>query len=281
MTHSSHSFQRSGMPTWWASVETAGAPIAGNAIERMSIGARYWIEGSSPRPTGCTRYRGLRRRDDHPVWIVIPDDPRSSRFSFSIHFLRAAKIARELRHPYVLRTHEVGVLDDQRPYVVVDRMPSESLATHVARAGALDWREALPIALRLASAVQAARERGIAPRELDLGACLRVRDGIDPSDVRLGELFVPSAARPEEWDAPALAMMLRGLLGGRPSADVERTLRRDGSVAELVEALAAKEYDGVRESHGANHAAVAGAFEIDVEAEEAIDALRPIPRSAE
>jgi hypothetical protein len=262
-------------------VETASAPLAGNAIERMSIGARYCMEGSSHRPTGCTRYRGIRRSDDYPVWIVIPDDPRAYRFSFSIHFLRAAKLARELRHPYVLRTHEVGVLDDQRPYVVVDRVPSESLASFVARERALDWREVLPIALRLASAVQAARERGIAPRELDLDACLHVRDGIDRSDVRLGELFVPSSARPEEWDAPALATIVRGLLGGRASREVELSLRRDGSVGELIESLAAIEYDGVRESHGANHAAVSGGFEIDVEAEEAMDALRPIPRSPE
>lgn len=247
--------------------------------DATSIGSRYWIEGSSARPSGCVRHRAIRRYDDLPVWIVIPEDPRAHRFSYAIPFLRAAKIAREVRHPYVLRTHEAGLLDDGRPYAVVERVPSESLAQLVARHGALPWPEVLQIALRLASAVEAARERGLAPRDLDVATCLIVRDGLDVADVRLGELFVSSMSRPEHEDAPAIVAIVRTLLGDPAEGALASALARDyASLGELAEALAAVAHDGVRESHGANHAAVAGAFEIDVEAEEAAEAARPIPK---
>lgn len=250
-------------------------------IEGTSIGSRYWIEGASARPHGCVRHRALRRYDDLPVWIVIPEDPRAYRFSYAIPFLRAAKIAREVRHPYVLRTHEAGLLDDGRPYTIIERVPSESLAQVVARHGALPWPEVLQIALRLASAVEAARERGLAPRDLDVDTCLHVRDGLDVADVRLGELFVSSVSRPEEQDAPAIVEIVRALLGDAVEGELADVLARDhGSLAELAEALAAVAHDGVRESHGANHAAIAGGFVIDVDAEEAAEAARPIPKSS-
>ncbi|HWB75127.1 MAG TPA: hypothetical protein VG755_09225 [Nannocystaceae bacterium] len=248
-------------------------------IEGTSIGARYWIEGASARPSGCVRHRAIRRYDDLPVWLVIPEDPRAHRFSYAIPFLRAAKLAREVRHPYVLRTHEAGLLDDGRPYAVIERVPSESLANVLARHGALPWPEVLQIALRLASAVEAARERGLAPRDLDVDTCLHVRDGLDVADVRLGELFVASVSRPEEHDAPAIVEIVRTLVGGAAQGELAAALARDyASLGELAEALAAVPHDGTRESHGANHAAIAGGFVIDVEAEEAADAARPIPK---
>lgn len=274
-------------PFWSWADEVAQVGLRGFAanhalakpIEGTSIGSRYWIEGASARPSGCVRHRAIRRYDDLPVWIVIPEDPRAHRFSYAIPFLRAAKLAREVRHRYVLRTHEAGLLDDGRPYAVIERVPSESLTNVVARHGALPWADVLQIALRLASAVETVRERGLAPRDLDGDTCLHVRDGVDVADVRLGELFVSSVSRPEERDAPAILEIARTLIGDAAEGELADLLARDyASLAELTEAFAAVANDGLLASHGANHAAIAGAFEIDVEADEAADAARPIPK---
>lgn len=250
-----------------------------------SIGTRFSIEGATSRPGGVLRHHATRRIDDLPVWVLVPEDDHSYELGYAVTFLRTAKLARDLRHPYVLRTHEAGLLDDGRPYAIVQRLPTESMTRWLDRSGPFTWAEVRPIALRLCSAVEAVRERGLAPAQLDLDGCLHVRDG-DPADVRLGELFVLSSARPAEHDVPALAAMVSQLLGhARDEGDVGLVLTQAlrpagfGSVAALATALASIEAGGVRESFGANHAAVAGAFEIDVEAEERAEAARPIPRS--
>ncbi|MBC8071464.1 MAG: hypothetical protein IAG13_24265 [Deltaproteobacteria bacterium] len=266
------------------------ARAANGEIDTSSISRRYWVEGACARPLGCVRHRATRRIDDAPVWIVIPDDPHAHKLARAVPFLRAAKLARELRHPGVLRTLEVGVLDDARPFVVLERVPSESLAAWIGQRGPLRWSEVRPIALRLCSAVEIARQRDLAPRDLDLDGCLHLREGGDPFDVRLGELFVRSSARPVEQDAPAIAMIVHALLGGAGHVDAPidnvllRALGTNGyaDVRELARAFAAVECEddaeGVRESHGSNHAAVVGEFLVDVEAEEAMEAARPIPR---
>jgi hypothetical protein len=297
MPHSSRSFNL--LTPSWSSLSWLGelpgfdvaarTRAANGEIGSGSIGRRYWIEGASARP-GCVRHRGIRRFDDAPVWIAIPDDPKAHKLAHAVPFLRAAKLARGLRHPGVLRTIEVGLLDDGRPFVVLERSPSETLAAWIAQRGPLRWSEARPIALRLCSAIEVAREHDLVPRDLDLDGCLHLRDGIDAFDVRLGELFVRSSARPVEQDAPALAMIVHALLGGagRVNGAIDNVLMRAvgthgyADVRELSRAFAAVECEddaeGVRESHGSNHAAVVGEFLIDVEAEEAAAAARPIPR---
>jgi hypothetical protein len=285
--------------SWFGQVAGSGfrRPRAANHaadISTTSLGARYWIEGASARPSGCLRHRAIRRMDDAPLWIVIPDDARAHRLSDAVTFLRSAKLARGLRHPNVVRTVDSGLLDDGRPFVVLDRLPAISLASWIEQHGGLSWPDVREIALRLCSAVEVARERGIAPRDLDLEGCLHARVGDDPNgvgEVRLGELFVSSSGRAERDDAPAIAMIVHGLLGGDASRErnnsaldnvLMRALGTNGyaDVRELARAFAGIEDDGgaVRESHGSNHAEVVGEFIVDVEAEEAAEASRPIPR---
>jgi len=218
-----------------------------------------------------------------PVSIVIPDGASWHKFMNAMPFVQIAREARRLRHPYVLRTLEAGLLHDGRPFAVVERPPTESFSTWIAQRRRLPWPQVRTIALRLCSAVEAARRRGLAPRNLDLDGCLRVRDGVDGGDIRLGELFVLDSARLPETDAPAIAMIVHALGGGGSNKTetgvlgnvLIRALGNNGyaDVREMSRALAAIASDGTRESQGANHAAVVGQFAFD----ETADALEERP----
>lgn len=208
-----------------------------------------------------------------PVSIVIPDGGNAHKFVNAMPFVQVAREARRLRHPYILRTLETGLLQDGRPFAVVERLPSESFSSWIAHRRRLPWPQVRSIALRLCSAVEAVRRRGLAPRNLDLDGCLRIRDGVDGADIRLGELFVPSTSRLPETDAPAIAMIVHGLVGGAHESVENGVLgnvlvRALGNnsyadVRELSRALASIGDDGTRQSQGANHAAVAGEFDFD------------------
>lgn len=249
------------------------------ALGRSEVGTRYWIEGSAPARPDVIRWRAKSRFDERPVWIVLPQGPHVTKFANVMRFVQAGKRAAKVRHPNVLRTLEAGILDDGKPYAVVERVPSRTLAALLARGGPLAWPAVRTIALRLCSALEAARRRGVAPRMMDMDTCaiVRGRDASDSTDVRLGELFALDTARPPLADAPAIATMIHALRGGsgqpqRGEGDAAmdlvllRALGTNGypEVRALSVALAGIDDGRTRESYGANHAEATGEFVFEI-----------------
>lgn len=237
-----------------------------------AIARRYRVDPEASPRRDHVAFRATRRGDELPAWILVPQWPRADRFANAVAFVRATKLSLRLRHPQVVRTLDVGLLGDGRPYAVVARLPAQPLGTALAQRGPVSWSVARDVALRLCGAVEAVRRVGLAPRSLDLESCVLL-DGT-AHDVRLGGLFVASDARLPETDAPAIAMIVHALLGPTPRGEEGATepsaldnvlLRALGtigypSVRELQVALAAIDVDGRRESHGANHAEMVGEF---------------------
>jgi serine/threonine protein kinase len=256
------------------------APSALELVQ-TAVGRRYCVEGAPFPQREHVAYSGTRRWDDSPVWILVPQWPHAERFPNASGLVRATKSSMRLQHPNVVRAYEVGLLADGRPYVVAARVPARSLDAVLAQGGPLPWPVVRGIALRLCSALEALRRRGLAPRTLDLESCILVdpprRDvQVAGDDVRVGGLFVPANARPIEGDAPAIAMIAHALLGADPAPAAPRPgvdnvlLRALGmcgyaDTRELSRAIAAIEDDGWRESHGANHAETVGEFVFDAE----------------
>ncbi len=94
---------------------------------------------------------------------VLPDavarDPeRLARFE------REARVLATLSHPRIAAVHEFGQADGVH-FLVMELAAGETLADRVAR-GALSVSDALPIALQIAEALEAAHERGIVHRDL-------------------------------------------------------------------------------------------------------------------
>lgn len=253
-----------------ASTTHLGAGEAGAAPG--AITRRYRVDPESSPRREHVAFRATRRGDELPAWILVPQWPRADRFANAVGFVRAAKLSIRLRHPQVVRTLDVGLLADGRPYAVVARPPAQPLGAALAQHGPMSWPVARGVALRLCGAVEAVRRVGLAPRSLDLESCILIDGTTD--DVRLGGLFVPSDARLPETDAPAIAMIVHALLGASPrgaegateASGLDNVLLRAlgtlgyASVRELQLALAAIDVDGRRESHGANHAEMVGEF---------------------
>lgn len=254
-----------------AASATLGVGAGGAAAG--AIARRYRVEPEASARRDHVAFRATRRGDELPAWILVPQWPRAERFANAVGFVRAAKRSMRLRHPQVVRTLDVGLLADGRPYAVVARMPASPLGAALAQRGPLPWPTVRDIALRLCGAVEAVRRLGLAPRSLDVESCILVEGTVD--DVRLGGLFVPSDARLPETDGPAIAMIIHALLGAAPRGAEAKTaepcgldnvlLRALGSIGyptvrELQVALAAIDVAGRRESHGANHAEIVGEF---------------------
>jgi len=94
----------------------------------------------------------------------------------AMRFRREALAATVLRHPNIVACLETGS-DDGRPFIVMELIEGEDLATRLRRGGRLAPPEAARIALDVARAIGVAHIRGIVHRDIKPGNILLARDG--------------------------------------------------------------------------------------------------------
>ena len=90
---------------------------------------------------------------------VTADAPRVARFE------QEARAASALNHPNVCVIHALGRTDDGRRFIAMEHVEGETLRERLLR-GRLPLREALDIAIQIASALTAAHAAGIVHRDL-------------------------------------------------------------------------------------------------------------------
>lgn len=79
---------------------------------------------------------------------------------------REHEVFERVRHPGIVPVHDLGTLEDGSPYLVMDRMRSESLLRLVRRRGVLSADEAAVILVRLASLLHAIHLNGYVHRDI-------------------------------------------------------------------------------------------------------------------
>jgi len=88
------------------------------------------------------------------------------RRDFLERFEREAEILATLRHPHIVDVIDRNKLPDGNPYLVMELLEGEDLATFIARSGALSVPVALRIANQIGEALEAAHHVGITHRDL-------------------------------------------------------------------------------------------------------------------
>ena len=165
-------------------------------------------------------------------------------------FLDEAQVAGTIGHPNIVESLDMGVLEDGRPYLVLEYLEGMSLSDEVHYRGALDPGRAAYVGVQIASALVAVHARGIIHRDLKPDNILLVsRDGkkdhvkivdfgiskVETTDTRgLDGLVVgtPDYMAPEQVTAPrsvdgradvfALGACLYEALSGRSPVDLSK-----------------------------------------------------------
>jgi serine/threonine-protein kinase len=98
------------------------------------------------------------------VKVIRPDlmeTPDATR-----RFRREARAAARLSHPNVVALYDFGVADDDRAYIVMERLRGRSLREELQEHGAIERARTLRILRGIGAAVALAHERGIVHRDL-------------------------------------------------------------------------------------------------------------------
>jgi len=210
------------------------------------VGGRYRVTGLLGRGGMGEVYRADDLKLGQPVAlkflsIELASDPR-----VRDRFLDEVRMARQVTHPNVCRVHDIGEVDGQ-PYLSMEYVDGEDLASLLRRIGQLPKSKALDIARQLCAGLAAAHERGMVHRDLkpanimldgrgqvritDFGVAGLVEE-LGEGDLRSG---TPAYMAPEQLagrgvsarsDIYALGLVLYEVLTGKPAFEA-------GTVAEL------------------------------------------------
>ncbi len=193
---------------------------------------RYRVIGLLGRGGMGEVYRADDLRLGQPVALKFLPDGLSQDPERLAQFHNEVRTARQVSHPNVLRMYDIGEIEGH-PYLTMEYVDGEDLATSLRRIGRFPEDKALDIARQLSAGLAAAHERGVVHRDLkpanvmlDGAGKVRIMDfGLaavgDVENVRAG---TPAYMAPEQLqgrsvtaksDIFALGLVLYELFTGR------------------------------------------------------------------
>jgi len=94
-------------------------------------------------------------------------------------FINEARAANAIRHRHIIEIFDAGVLQDGTPFLTMELLEGETLATRLHRLGRLPVGQALEFAIQSTSALVATHTRGIVHRDLKPDNIFIVPDDVD------------------------------------------------------------------------------------------------------
>jgi serine/threonine-protein kinase len=165
------------------------------------LGGRYRLVELIGQGGMATIYRatdtGLGR--DVALKLLRPEYLRDP--DFASRFRQEAQAAASLSHPNVVTVYDYGA-DPSGPFIVMELVDGEDLATILRRSGALPPRQAARIGSAVARALAAAHVNGLIHRDVKPGNILIGRDG----RVKVADFGIARAVAEAEMTLPGMTL---------------------------------------------------------------------------
>src|SRR5579863_8844535 len=98
------------------------------------------------------------------VKVLHPNQARKKNAVRRFH--QEARAAGAIGHPNICEVYDLGTLDDESPYLVMERLVGETLADRIAAEGGLPFDDVIEILVQVLSGLVSAHEKGIIHRDI-------------------------------------------------------------------------------------------------------------------
>jgi serine/threonine-protein kinase len=140
------------------------------------LGGRYRLVELLGQGGMARIYRAHDNQLDRDVAVKILRPEYGRDPDFGSRFRHEAQAAASLNHPNIVAVYDYGQ-DEAGPFIVMELVDGEDLASIIKRSGALPPRQAARVTAEAARALHAAHQRGIVHRDVKPGNVMINRDG--------------------------------------------------------------------------------------------------------
>ncbi len=140
------------------------------------LGGRYRLVELLGEGGMATIYRARDNQLERDVAVKVLRPEYGRDPDFFARFRQEAQSAASLNHQNVVAVYDYGT-DEIGPFIVMELVDGEDLASIIRRGGALPPRQAARLAAEIARAIAAAHEHGFVHRDIKPGNVLVTRDG--------------------------------------------------------------------------------------------------------
>jgi eukaryotic-like serine/threonine-protein kinase len=130
---------------------------------------RYRIEGILGEGASAVVYAGFDPEIERRVAIKCLHRDIADDKGYRQRFQIEARAAGHLNHPHLVTIFDTGETEDGRPYIAMERMGGESLASRVESEGLPSLPVVIDIAIQIAEALEYAHGEGVVHHDIKPG----------------------------------------------------------------------------------------------------------------
>ncbi|WP_437970839.1 serine/threonine-protein kinase [Sorangium sp. So ce260] len=134
--------------------------------EGMLPGTRYRLLREVGTGASSTVYEAEHVDLGRRVALKVVSAEHSATDVVANRFRREARVLSRLSHEHLVKVHDFGMAADGRLFCGMDLLEGETLDAVLARGAAIDWRDALAMAVKVLSALELAHAEGLVHRDI-------------------------------------------------------------------------------------------------------------------
>ncbi|AUX31672.1 MULTISPECIES: serine/threonine-protein kinase [Sorangium] len=134
--------------------------------EGMLPGTRYRLLREIGTGASSTVYEAEHVDLGRRVALKVVSAEHSAADAVASRFRREARVLSRLSHEHLVKVHDFGMAADGRLFCGMDLLEGETLDAVLARGAAIDWRDALAMAVKVLSAIELTHAEGLVHRDI-------------------------------------------------------------------------------------------------------------------